>query len=32
VERVGGGATPWPDVGANAGLLAAALGIRVLEP
>jgi uncharacterized protein YjbI with pentapeptide repeats len=31
VERLRGAAMPWPDVVGNAALLAAALGIRVLE-
>lgn len=31
VERLRGAAMPWPDVVANAALLAAALGIRLLD-
>ena len=31
MERLRGAAMPWPDVVGNAGLLAAALGIRVLD-
>ena len=31
LERLRGAAMPWADVVGNAGLLAAALGIRVLE-
>ena len=32
LERLRGAAMPWGDIVGNAGLLAAALGIRVLEP
>ena len=32
LERLRGAAMPWADVVGNAGLLAAALGIRVLDP
>ena len=31
IERLRGAAMPWPDILGNAGMLAAALGIRVLD-